>query len=55
MQFGTLSVIGALAVSTRGVRIHDVITKIYHMDVIILISGKICDKIKYVQNKTYLV
>jgi hypothetical protein len=32
----------------RGVGIHDVITKIYHMSVVTLISWKICDSIKYV-------
>jgi hypothetical protein len=31
----------------RGVKIHDVITKNYHMSVITLISRKICDKIFY--------
>jgi hypothetical protein len=31
----------------RCVGIHDVITKIYHMSVITLISGKICDKVYY--------
>jgi hypothetical protein len=31
----------------RGVGIHDVITKIYHMSAITLISGKICDKIRF--------
>jgi hypothetical protein len=31
----------------RGVGIHNVITKIYHMSVITLISRKICDKSPY--------
>jgi hypothetical protein len=31
----------------RGVGIHDVITKNYHMSVITLISGIICDKMHY--------
>jgi hypothetical protein len=35
----------------RGVGIHDVITKIYHMSVITLISWKTCDKERYVQIK----
>ena len=36
----------------RGVGIHDVITKIYHMSVITLISGKICDKYRYLTTDT---
>jgi hypothetical protein len=35
----------------RGVGIHNVITKIYHMSVITLISRKICDKEEIPVNK----
>jgi hypothetical protein len=37
-----------------GVEIHNVISKIYHMSVITLISRKICDKISYITYFFYI-
>jgi hypothetical protein len=42
-----------LFIGRRGVGIHNVITKIYHMSVITLISRKICDNFLYIMHRNH--